>query len=302
MKILDIYRNLVEITGDDKVFLDEDMSKHSSFMTGGKADIFITPSSKEEIIDCIKFIGSSKVPFSMIGNGTNLLVRDKGIRGVVMSLYDNYNKVDVSEDMIIAQSGALISAISNYACRASLSGLEFASGIPGTIGGAVKINAGAYGKEMKDVFYNAILLNKDGSKIKADLNYMQYGYRKSSIKDEVIIEVVLKLIPGDTSKIRNEMVMLTKKRKEKQPINSPSAGSTFKRPKGEYAGRLIEDAGLKGYEVGGARVSIKHAGFIINTGNATSENIESLINEVKEIVYKNSGILLETEVQIIGEK
>ncbi|MCK5130242.1 MAG: UDP-N-acetylmuramate dehydrogenase [Clostridiales bacterium] len=302
MEFDDIHKNLVEILGDDNVYLNEDMSKHSSFKTGGMADVFITPSSKEKIVESIKAINKYDVPFTIIGNGTNLLVRDKGIRGVVMSLYDNFNIVRVEDDKIIAQSGALFSAISNYACRASLAGLEFASGIPGTIGGAAKINAGAYGGEFKDVFHSATLLKRDGTLIEADLEYMNYDYRGSSITDEIIVEVIVKLTPGEVSTIRNAMVLLAKKRKEKQPLNIPSAGSTFKRPKGEYAGKLIESAGLKGYEIGGARVSIKHAGFIVNTGEATSTDIETLIKKVQEIVEKNSGIKLEPEVQIIGEE
>lgn len=300
--INEMYAKFLEILDDEKVFLNEDMSKHSSFKTGGKADIFIAPSSKEEIIECVRYIESVGVPLTMVGNGTNLLVRDKGIRGVVMSLYDNYNSVNIEDNKIYAQSGALLSAISNYACRASLEGLEFASGIPGTIGGAAKINAGAYGREIKDVFHSATLLKRDGTVIDANPEYMQLGYRTSVVTDEIIVDVTLELVPGDESKIRNEMVILSKKRKEKQPLNMPSAGSTFKRPKGDYAGRLIESAGLKGYEVGGARVSTKHAGFIVNAGNATSEDIEKLIKTVQDTVYNDSGIKLETEVQILGEE
>jgi UDP-N-acetylmuramate dehydrogenase len=300
--IEEMYKKLVEILDNDRVFMNEDMSKHSSFKTGGKADIFIAPSSKEEIIECVRLIQSYDVPLTMVGNGTNLLVRDKGIRGVIMSLYDNYNQVKIEGNKVYAQSGALLSAMSNYACRASLKGMEFASGIPGTIGGAVKINAGAYGREIKDVFHSATILKKDGTVINADIEYMQFGYRKSAINDEIIIDVTLELASGDETKIRNEMVNLAKKRKEKQPLTMPSAGSTFKRPAGDYAGRLIESSGLKGYEVGGARVSTKHAGFIVNTGSATSADIEKLIKVVQDTVYNDSGIKLETEVQIMGEE
>ena len=173
MKTEDMYKDLVEALGNDKVFLDEDMAKRSSFKTGGKADIFVTPSNKEQIIKIVDIIKQSKAKLTIIGNGTNLLVRDNGIRGVVMSLYDDYNMVSVEDNKIFAQSGALISAISNYACRASLTGLEFASGIPGTIGGAVKINAGAYGREIKDIFHSATLLKSDGTIVDADKEYMQ---------------------------------------------------------------------------------------------------------------------------------
>ena len=196
----------------------------------------------------------------------------------------------------------LFQAVSNYACRAGLSGLEFASGIPGTIGGAVRINAGAYDREIKDVFKSARILTRDGEVIEADLDYMDFDYRKSVVKDEIILDTVLSLEEGDVQKIRHTMVTLNKKRKEKQPINMPSAGSTFKRPKGHYAGKLIEEAGLKGFQIGGARVSIKHCGFVVNTGDATSEDIETLIQKIQETVYEKSGVKLETEIIMVGEK
>lgn len=298
----EIYKNLVEILGEDKVFLDEDLSRRSSFETGGSADVFITPSSTEEVAEALKFIKSENLPLTIIGNGTNLLIRDKGVRGVTLSLYDNFNVVDIEDNLIYAQSGALISAVANYACRDGLSGLEFASGIPGTIGGAVKINAGAYDNEMKEVFKSATILSLDGELKEVDLDYMQFGYRKSIIKDEIILDVVLELETGDVQKIRHKMVSLNKMRKEKQPLNMPSAGSTFKRPKDNYAGKLIEEAGLKGFQVGGARVSIKHCGFVVNTGEATSGDIEKLIEKIQDLVFENSGIKLETEIKIIGEK
>ncbi len=298
----EIYSSLVEILDEDKVYMDEDMSKRSSFETGGSADVFVTPSSKEEVSGVIKFIRSNEIPLTVIGNGTNLLVRDKGIRGVVMSLYDNFNFVSVEENSVYAQAGALISAVSNYACRAGLTGLEFASGIPGTIGGAVKINAGAYGSEIKDIFKSAIVINSEGDLTEVTLDDMDFGYRHSSIEKEVVLEVTLELEDGDTQKIRQKMVELNKKRKEKQPLNMPSAGSTFKRPVDNYAGKLIEEAGLRGYQIGGARVSIKHCGFVVNTGDATSTDVENLIEKIQEAVFKDSGVRLETEVIILGDK
>ncbi len=298
----ELYKNLVEILGDEKVFLDENLSTRSSFETGGLADVFITPANTDEIVEAVKYINSVNVSLTLIGNCTNLLIRDKGVRGVTMSLYDNFNIVDIEENIIHAQSGALISAVANYACRAGLSGLEFASGIPGTIGGAVKINAGAYDYEIKDVFKSAAILMRDGALLEYELEAMSFDYRSSAIKDELILDVLLELEPGDIQKIRHKMVSFNKKRKEKQPLNMPSAGSTFKRPKGNYAGKLIEEAGLKGFQVGGARVSIKHCGFVVNTGNATSEDIEILINKIQEAVFEHSGVKLETEVVIIGEK
>ncbi len=302
MKKEDIYNGLVGILGDDKVYLDEDMSKRSSFETGGKADVFVTPSSKDEVSDILKFIKKNDIPITVIGNGTNLLIRDNGIRGVVMSLYDNFNFIRVEDNLIYAQAGALISAVSNYACRAGLSGLEFASGIPGTVGGAIKINAGAYDCEMKDVFKSAVLMDENGNLKEVGLEDMDFGYRHSSVNKEVVVEVTLEMDDGDTQKIRQKMVELNKRRKEKQPLNMPSAGSTFKRPKGNYAGKLIEEAGLRGYQIGGARVSIKHCGFVVNTGDATSSDIENLIEKIQEAVFNSSGVKLETEVMILGEK
>ena len=298
----ELYLNLVEILGDDKVFKDEDLSKRSSFQTGGLADIFITPASVPDVAEAVKLINDAGVALTVVGNCTNLLIRDKGIRGVTMSLYDKFNVVNVEGTDVHAQSGALISAVSNYACRAGLTGLEFASGIPGTIGGAVKINAGAYDCEIKDVFKSARLLTRDGEVVEADLEYMDFGYRRSVVKDEIILDTVLSLEEGDVQKIRHTMVTLNKRRKEKQPLNMPSAGSTFKRPKGHYAGKLIEEAGLKGFQIGGARVSIKHCGFVVNTGDATSEDIETLIHKIQETVYEKSGVKLETEVIMLGEK
>ena len=298
----ELYLNLVDMLGDDEVFKDEDLSKRSSFETGGLADVFITPSSVEEVAKAVKQIKQWGISLTVVGNCTNLLIRDKGIRGVTMSLYDKFNVVSVEGTDVRAQSGALISAVSNYACRAGLSGLEFASGIPGTIGGAIKINAGAYDCEIKDVFKSARLLTRDGEVMEADIEYMDFGYRKSAVTDEIILDVILDLEKGDVQKIRHTMVTLNKRRKEKQPLNMPSAGSTFKRPEGNYAGKLIEEAGLKGFQIGGARVSIKHCGFVVNTGDATSEDIETLIKKIQETVYENSGVKLETEIITVGEK
>jgi len=297
----ELYNNLVDLIGEDKVFLDEDLSKRSSFETGGFADVFITPSTTQGVVDAVNFINSINEKLTIVGNCTNVLVRDKGIRGVTMSLYDRFNMVDVDDTFIHSQSGALISAVSNYACRAGLSGLEFASGIPGTIGGAVKINAGAYDMEIKDIFRSAMILKRDGTLIEADSSFMDFDYRKSAVIDEIILDVVLELEDGDVQKIRHKMVSFNNKRKEKQPLNMASAGSTFKRPKGNYAGKLIEEAGLKGYQIGGARVSIKHCGFVVNTGNASSDDIETLIKKIQEAVLEHSGVRLETEVIIVGE-
>ena len=302
MKKEELYNNLVGILGEDKVFLDEDLSKRSSFETGGSADIFITPSTENEVAEAVRYLNGCGEKLTVVGNCTNLLIRDKGIRGVTMSLYDRFNVVNVEGTSVVAQSGALISAVSNYACRAGLSGLEFASGIPGTIGGAVKINAGAYDCEIKDVFKSAKVLKRDGTVVEVDSKYMDFAYRRSAVTDEIILDVVLDLEQGDVQKIRHKMVSLNKKRKEKQPVNMPSAGSAFKRPKGSYAGKLIEEAGLKGFQLGGARVSIKHCGFVVNTGSATSEDIENLIHKIQDTVFEHSGIKLETEIIILGEK
>ncbi len=294
--------NLVRILGEDRFFLDEDMGKRTSFKTGGVAEAVVTPSSREEIKEVTAAIKASGENLFIMGNGTNLLVRDGGIRGVVMTLYDNYNDVEIQGDTIYAKAGALMSAVANYACRASLSGLEFSAGIPGCVGGAIRMNAGAYGGEIGDHTSRVEILDKDGNIVMRDREAMGFSYRSSKVTpDEIVLSAYFDLEQGDASKIRAKMVDFSKRRKAKQPLNMPSAGSAFKRPEGHYAGQLIEEAGLKGFSIGGAQVSKKHAGFIINTGKATSKDIEDLINHVKKTVFEHSGVMMESEIKIVGE-
>ena len=277
----------------------EPMSKHTSFRTGGNADTFIKVESAEDIINIIKEYYNP----IFIGNGSNLLVSDDGIRGTVVQIYDEFNQISLKEENVIhADAGALLSKIAAFARDNSLTGFEFASGIPGTAGGAVFMNAGAYGGEMKDVVVNVYAI-ENGKEVVYNCEEMQFDYRSSiAMKKNLIISGVdYKLTKGNKDKINEIMIDLNSRRREKQPLEYPSAGSTFKRPEGYFAGKLIMDSGLSGYTVGGAMVSTKHCGFVINTGKATSTDIYNLIKDVQRIVLDKMGVKLETEVRLIGE-
>lgn len=277
----------------------EPMSKHTSFRTGGNADTFIKVESAEDIINIIKEYDNP----IFIGNGSNLLVSDDGIRGTVVQIYDEFNQISLKEENVIhADAGALLSKIAAFARDNSLTGFEFASGIPGTAGGAVFMNAGAYGGEMKDVVVNVYAI-ENGKEVVYNCEEMQFDYRSSiAMKKNLIISGVdYKLTKGNKDKINEIMIDLNSRRREKQPLEYPSAGSTFKRPEGYFAGKLIMDSGLSGYTVGGAMVSTKHCGFVINTGKATSTDIYNLIKYVQRIVLDKMGVKLETEVRLIGE-
>lgn len=277
----------------------EPMSKHTSFRTGGNADTFIKVESAEDIINIIKEYDNP----IFIGNGSNLLVSDDGIRGTVVQIYDEFNQISLKEENVIhADAGALLSKIAAFARDISLTGFEFASGIPGTAGGAVFMNAGAYGGEMKDVVVNVYAI-ENGKEVVYNCEEMQFDYRSSiAMKKNLIISGVdYKLTKGNKDKINEIMIDLNSRRREKQPLEYPSAGSTFKRPEGYFAGKLIMDSGLSGYTVGGAMVSTKHCGFVINTGKATSTDIYNLIKDVQRIVLDKMGVKLETEVRLIGE-
>ncbi len=277
----------------------EPMSKHTSFRTGGNADTFIKVESAEDIINIIKEYDNP----IFIGNGSNLLVSDDGIRGTVVQIYDEFNQISLKEENVIhADAGALLSKIAAFARDNSLTGFEFASGIPGTAGGAVFMNAGAYGGEMKDVVVNVYAI-ENGKEVVYNCEEMQFDYRSSiAMKKNLIISGVdYKLTKGNKDKINEIMIDLNSRRREKQPLEYPSAGSTFKRPEGYFAGKLIMDSGLSGYTVGGAMVSTKHCGFVINTGKATSTDIYNLIKDVQRIVLDKMGVKLETEVRLIGE-
>ena len=291
------------VIAKDSILLDEPMSRHTTFRVGGPADFFVTPKAKEEVRDVIRICKEAGMPYYIIGNGSNLLVSDAGYRGVIVQIYKEMNEVKVEGDLVKAQAGALLSGIAAKALGAELSGFEFASGIPGTIGGACVMNAGAYGGEMKDVLESVTVLTGEGKIIELGRNELELGYRTSVIakKGYIVLGAVLKLERGDGEKIKTYMDELKEKRVTKQPLEYPSAGSTFKRPEGYFAGKLIQDSGLKGFTVGGAQVSEKHSGFVINKGNATAADVMELIRQVTAKVKEDTGVTMEPEVKQIGE-
>ncbi len=291
-----IFEKLKLITKEENIFQDEPMKKHTTFRTGGPADFLVTPTSEKEMVECLKL----DVKKTIIGNGSNLLVKDGGIRGLVVQT-TKLNNIIVNNDKIRAESGAFLSRIASVAKDNSLTGLEFACGIPGTLGGAVAMNAGAYGGEMKDVVLKTRYADENGNVF--EITNHEFDYRKSFFtgKDFIILASEIGLQNGNREEIENKMKEYMTARNSKQPVNMPSAGSTFKRPVGFFAGKLIEDSGLKGYTIGGASVSTLHAGFIVNNGDATSKDILDLISYVQDKVYENYNVKLETEVKIIGE-
>ena len=298
------YDKLNNVIAKDSILLDEPMSRHTTFRVGGPADFFVTPKAKEEVRDVIRICKEAGMPYYIIGNGSNLLVSDAGYRGVIVQIYKEMNEVKVEGDLVKAQAGALLSGIAAKALGAELSGFEFASGIPGTIGGACVMNAGAYGGEMKDVLESVTVLTGEDKIIELGRNELELGYRTSVIakKGYIVLGAVLKLERGDGEKIKTYMDELKEKRVTKQPLEYPSAGSTFKRPEGYFAGKLIEDAGLRGFQVGGAQVSEKHCGFVINRDHATAADIMELMRQVQIRVKENSGVDLEPEVKRLGDE
>lgn len=278
------------------------MSEHINFRVGGPVDILLTPNTKEQIVETIKICKENKIPFYVLGNGSNVLVKDSGIRGVVIKLSE-FNNIVRDGNIIKAESGALLKDVSAEALKASLTGFEFACGIPGSVGGAVFMNAGAYDGEISFVIKEAEVMDEEGNIITLSKEELKLGYRTSIImkKNYIIISATFYFESGEKDKIEGRVSELTNKREEKQPLEFPSAGSTFKRPEGHFAGKLIQDAGLKGFTLGGAAVSGKHCGFIINKGNATAKDILDLIEYVQKEVKKQFGVDLYPEVRIIGE-
>ena len=299
----DVYAALGQIISKQDILENELMSRHTTFRTGGPASLFLRPRTTEEIKGVLKLLKRAEVDFFILGNGSNLLVSDKGFDGVIISLA-NFADINIEDETkVVAQAGAMNSSIAMLARDNSLTGFEFAAGIPGTIGGAMIMNAGAYGGEMKDITSKVTVLSSDGEVIKLDNQAMKFGYRTSAIKGKnfVVLSAVLDLQKGDKGEIAGKMQELALKRKEKQPLEYPSAGSTFKRPEGYFAGKLIEDAGLRGFTVGDAAVSEKHCGFVINKGNATSADIYELIRRVQDKVYEDFSVKLEPEVIMLGD-
>ena len=276
------------------------MSSHTSFKTGGRAEYFVTPETVDEAKALVEALREENIKYTVIGNGSNLLVSDKGIDGVVICIGKKLSGITVDGTSLTAEAGALLSRISSVATKNSLTGFEFASGIPGSLGGALVMNAGAYGGEMKDVVKSTTYIDKSGT-IKTITEH-NFGYRKSVFEDgDVILSSVIELAKGDIAQIKSRCDELNARRREKQPLEYPSAGSTFKRPEGYFASKLIVDANLKGFKLGGAMVSYKHCGFVINYDNATSMDIFNLMKEVKNTVYDKFGVTLEPEVRLIGE-
>ena len=285
------------------ILFDEPMKNHTSFKIGGPADVMIIPKTEKEIIESVRFCRDNDIKHFIMGNGTNLLVKDSGIRGVVIKIGNGFDKIDIIDDRVICQSGALLSVIAKNSLRHSLTGFEFASGIPGTIGGAITMNAGAYGGEMKDIVTKVKALDKNNNIVELSNEDMNFRYRKSSVVDEglIVLGAEVKLSRGDYSLIEEKMKDLTFRRNSKQPLEFPSGGSTFKRPVGYFAGKLIDDAGLRGLRFGDAKVSEKHCGFVINVGHATFQDVYTLINTVQKIVNDNFDVVLEPEIKIIGD-
>lgn len=286
------------------VLFDEPMSRHTTFRIGGNADVFVNASSSEEIVSIISYCLEHHIPYMCMGNGSNMLVSDNGIRGVVISIGSNMSEVQVVDNMIYAEAGALMSKIASAALGAELSGFETLSGIPGTVGGGIYMNAGAYGGEIKSVLKNVTFISKNNDIVTMDTDQLELGYRHSIFETNggIIVKCCLELKKGNKNEISAAMKEYSKRRSEKQPLSMPSAGSTFKRPEGHFAGKLIQDAGLMGFSIGGAQISTKHAGFIVNTGNATAADVLALIEHVRKTVFAQSGIMLEPEVRLIGEK
>ncbi|WP_281975991.1 UDP-N-acetylmuramate dehydrogenase [Halobacillus litoralis] len=297
-----IYNKLLDLVKKENVKVDEVLKDHLYTKLGGKADFFITPTSYKEIQNVVKLSNEDDIPFTLLGNGSNLIIKDGGIRGIVINL-KHLDDISSDGNTIVAQSGARIIDTSRYALKKHLSGLEFACGIPGTVGGALYMNAGAYGGEIKDVLDYAYVVDKQGNLVKRLASDFELDYRTSNIPDngDIVLEATFNLKPTSYDEIKTVMDDLTFKRESKQPLEYPSCGSVFKRPPGYFAGKLIQDSELQGTNIGGAEVSKKHAGFIVNKDNASTTDYISLIEHVQKTVKEKFGVDLEREVRIIGE-
>ena len=295
-----------EIVGESHLQTDAPMSEHTTFKIGGPADVICMPQNKEQILKLLKAFRENDIDYFFMGNGSNLLVSDEGFRGVIVKLLDDFGKINVAQHgnrlIVNAQAGARMWRLGMTILDNNGAGFEFGTGIPGTVGGAVMMNAGAYGGEMKDVVSEASVVTPDGRILELANSALDFGYRRSAVSDKglIVLDATLELELGEREDIKARIDELTAKRKLKQPLDVPSAGSTFKRPPGYYAAALIEEAGLKGFSVGGACVSEKHAGFVINKGGATAADVVALTDEIKRIVFERSGVKLELEVRKLG--
>ncbi len=297
------YEYLKNILPEERITTNEPMSRHTTFRVGGPADIFIRPAEIGELSSLIRYVHLAGREYFLLGNGSNLLVGDMGYRGIMIQLDEHFSQIQIRDNILTAGAGARLGAAAAAARDAGLSGLEFASGIPGTIGGAMAMNAGAYGGEMSDVVRSVRLMTRDGDEVVFTNKEMKFGYRRSIVRGNelVVTQVEMELTPSDREAVSRRMDELSEERRKKQPLEFPSAGSTFKRPEGYFAGKLIMDAGLSGFCIGGAMVSQKHCGFVVNTGSAQAIDILDVIREVQDKVKDRFGVSLETEVQIIGE-
>lgn len=303
-------QRLACILQPEQILVDEKMSAHTTFRVGGEADIFVEINTSEELRKVLAALWSEGfcVPgedYYLLGNGSNVLVSDSGIRGVVLHLSREYGKIALDQPggtTLVCEAGATLAAVAHRAYEYGLTGFEFAAGIPGSLGGAIVMNAGAYGGEMRHVVKSVRLMTPDGEIVEKDAGEMRFSYRHSILKEEpfIVVEVALALARGSQQEIRAKMEELASRRREKQPLEYPSAGSTFKRPAGHFAAQLIEEAGLRGFSVGGAQVSEKHCGFIVNKGNATAADIDTLIKEVQKRVKCSSQVTIEPEVILLG--
>lgn len=299
----EIRNKFIQALGAERVIFDEPMSKHTTFRIGGPADVFAMPETYEQIGEILKLCKAEGLPFFVLGNGSNLLVSDKGYRGVIIQMDRNMQEIRLEGNTIRACAGALLSSIAVVARNASLTGFEFAGGIPGTLGGACVMNAGAYGGEMKDVLKEVMVMTRDGEILTLPAEKLEMGYRTSIIKKMgyLVLEAVISLEKGDEEAIRDRMKELSDLRTQKQPLDLPSAGSTFKRPEGYFAGKLIMDSGLRGCRIGGAQVSEKHCGFVVNADGATAGDVRALMDHVIQVVKEKYGVTLEPEVKFLGD-
>lgn len=301
---MSIIQELTQKINKDRIIENANMGEYTSFKAGGKADLLVVPNDVEELKHVLQVLDNNNINHMIMGNGSNILFKDGGYRGVVVKIGEGFNSIEIKGNEVIGGSGALLSSVAKAALKEELTGLEFASGIPGSLGGAAFMNAGAYGGEMKDIVKEVRVISKDGREDQIiPGSSMDFKYRHSVLYDTlgIVVSVTMKLSKGKHEEIANKMKELNKKRNDKQPVNFPSAGSFFKRPEGHFAGKLVEDANLKGLTVGGAQVSELHSGFVINVGGATATDIIQLMHLVQAAVMKDSGVILEPEVRIVGE-
>lgn len=299
---MNFFEKVTAVLPEMKLLADEPMSRHTTFKIGGVADFYATPSF-DEFKTLYNIAGEEKIPVTIIGNGSNLLVGDKGIRGLVIEIGKGMDRIEIDGNRLTVGAGAMLGKVANAAADAGLGGMEFAAGIPGSIGGAVVMNAGAYGGEMKDILVSADVLTPMGEVLTLTNEELDLSYRHSCIVERnlIVLGATIELQPKDKEEIRAVMADLRDRRIDKQPLEFPSAGSTFKRPEGYFAGKLIQDANLRGYMVGDACVSEKHCGFVVNKGQATAADVLQLIEDVKTKVMEEFGVELEPEVKMIGE-